>query len=477
MAKLTRRSFLRSSALVAGAAAGAGLVRSPILLAAGKAPSEKIGVAVIGCGGQGWGAHIPPAAKEHLVALVDADERQWAKSLKRAGEQGANADDIKTFFDYRKMFDTMQKDIDAVFIATPNHHHFLPSMLAMQLGKGVYVEKPMAHSVEQCRQMAEASLKYKVPTQMGNQGHYGEGTVRCAELLQAGAIGKVTEVHSWSDRANGGIGPRPATLPVPEGLHWDEWIGPSPTRDFHNDLVPHEWHGWYDFGNSSVGNMACHIVDCAVWGLNLKYPTILEAEAILGGTDERYPVGTRVRMDFPARGDMPPLKFYWWDGKRPGNQSKEALGEWSTVPASGQNRPPLAEELEKKYNRKLGGNGTLYVGEKGTLYTGTYGGESLSSMPDTLIKEINANVPKTLPRPGGGSFGHLIQCVKDKTPVTTSRFEVAAVLTEVILLVNLAQKAGAGKKIEWDGPNMKCTNMPELNKLIKLEYRKGWSPA
>jgi predicted dehydrogenase len=477
MAKLTRRSFLRSSALVAGAAAGAGLVRSPILLAAGKPPSEKIGVAVIGCGGQGIGAHIPPAAQERLVALVDADERQWSKAKKRASEQGANADDIKTFFDYRKMFDTLQKDIDAVFIATCNHHHFLPSMLAMQLGKGVYVEKPMAHSIEQCRQMAVASQEYEVPTQMGNQGHYGEGTVRCAELLQAGALGKVTEVHSWSDRANGGSGPRPPTLPVPEGLHWDEWIGPSPKRDFHYDLVPHEWHGWYDFGNSSVGNMACHIVDCAVWGLNLKYPTTIEAEAILGGTDERYPVGTRVRMDFPARGDMPPLKFYWWDGLRPGNRSDEALGEWSTVPASGQNRPVLADGLEKKFGRKLGGNGTLYVGEKGYLYTGTYGGESLSSMPDTLIKEISANVPKTLPRPGGGSFGHLIQCVKDKTSATSSRFAIAAVLTEVILLVNLAQRAGVGRKIEWDGPNMKCTNMPELNNLVKLEYRKGWSPA
>ena len=217
-----------------------------------------------------------------------------------------------------------QKDIDAVFIATPNHHHFLPSMIAMQLGKGVYTEKPMAHSIQQARQMAEAYLKYKVPTQMGNQGHYGEGTAKCVEYLQAGAIGKVTEVHCWTDRANGGTGGRPASKPVPAGMHWDEWIGPSPFRDYHDGLHPHGFHDWYDFGNGSVGNMACHICDCAVVGLKLKYPTAVTAEAVLGGSAEQYPTGTRVRMDFAARGDMPALKFYWWDGNRPTAQGKGA---------------------------------------------------------------------------------------------------------------------------------------------------------
>jgi predicted dehydrogenase len=464
--RVTRRSFLKGTAAAAGVAAGMGLMRGPIILAAGKAPSDKIGIALIGCGVRGeQDMNDGAVKKEQLVAFVDVDEKKWG----RAG--GA-----KTYFDYRKMFDEMAKDIDAVFIATPNHHHFLPSMIAMQLGKGVYTEKPMAHSVQQCRQMAEASLKYKVPTQMGNQGHYGEGTMKCVEYLQAGTIGKVAEVHCWTDRANGGTGGRPPKKPVPAGMHWEEWIGPSPFRDYHDGLHPHGFHDWYDFGNGSVGNMACHIVDCAVVGLKLKYPTSVTAEAILGGSDEQYPRGTRVRFDFPERGDMPPLKLYWWDGQRPGGNSKEALGEWSTVPTSGQNRPPLAEELEKKYNRKLGGNGTLYVGEKGTFYTGTYGGESFSSLPETILKEAPVP-PKTQPRAPGGSHGHLIQCVKDKSPKTLSNFEVASVLTEIILLVNLAQKAGVGKTVQWDGPNMKCTNMPELNKLVQLEYRKGWSPA
>jgi predicted dehydrogenase len=464
--RISRRSLLKGTAAAAGAAGLAMLYKPTILAAAAKgaAPSDRCGIAMIGVGVRGEQDMNDPAVKrEQLVAFCDVDEKKW-------GQAGG----AKTYFDYRKMFDEMHKDIDAVFVATPNHHHFLPAMIAMQLGKGAYVEKPMAHSIEQARQMAEASLKYKVPTQMGNQGHYGEGTAKCVEHLQAGTIGKVTEVHCWTDRANGGSGGRPPTQPVPQGMHWEEWIGPSPFRDYHKDLHPHEFHNWYDFGNGSVGNMACHICDCAVVGLKLQAPTSITAEALLAGSAEQYPRGTRVRMDFAARGDMPPLKFYWWDGVRAGN-SKEAQGDWQNIPANGQNRPLIAEELEKKYGRKLGGCGTVYVGEKGYFYTGTYGGEAFSSLPDTLLKE--APVPaKTQPRASGGSHGHLIQCVKDKTPVTLSNFPVASVLTEIILLVNLAQKAGAGKTVQWDGPNMKCTNMPELSKLVHLEYRKGWSP-
>jgi predicted dehydrogenase len=464
---VTRRKFLQGTATVAGALAGARLFYGPTLLKAGAPPSDRVGVAIIGCGVRGEQDMGDPAVKrEQLVALVDVDEKMWG----RAG--GA-----KTYFDYRKMFDEMKKEVQAVFIATPNHHHFLPSMIAMQLGIGTYTEKPMAHSVQQARQMAEASLKYKVPTQMGNQGHYGDGTYKCVEYLQAGAIGKVAEVHCWTDRSNGGTGGRPASKAAPANMHWEEWIGPSPFRDYHDGLHPHGFHDWYDFGNGSVGNMACHICDCAVVGLKLKYPTSVTAEAILGGSDERYPRGTRVRFDFAARGDMPALKLYWWDGNRPNGQSGETKGDWTGIPTDGkQNRPLLAEELEKKYNRKLGGNGTLYVGEKGAFYTGTYGGEAFSSLPESILKEAPVP-PKTQPRANGGSHGHFLQCVKEKSPKTLSNFEVASVLTEIILLVNLAQKAGVGKTVQWDGPNMKVTNLAELNKLVTLEYRKGWSPA
>jgi len=472
--RFSRRSFLKKSALAAGLAAGAQLVRGPIILGEGS-PNSKLGTVVIGCGGRGTGSHLPVAARERLVAIVDADERNWAKGMKFLSDKikDVTVTSVKTYFDYRKMFDECAKDIDAVFIATTNHHHYPPAMIAMKLGKGVYVEKPMAHSIEQCRALAAASRQYKVPTQMGNQGHCGEGYRRLCEYIGAGAIGKVTEVHCWSDRANGGSTPRPPTEPVPPGMHWDEWIGPSPYRDYHKDLHPHEWHGWYDFGNGSLGNMACHVMDGAVWALKLQHPTSIEAEVIVGGTQERYPQGDRLRYDFPARGDLPPVKLYWWDGKRPGVKGSAKGDEVDNVALGSQNRPPLVEKLEKECNRKLGGNGTLYIGDKGIMYTGTYG-EGTTILPEEKMKAFP--VPeKTLPRIKGGSFGDLVDAVRSGRRETGAPFEYSAVLTEIVCLGNLAQKAGVGRKVEWDGPNMKCTNMPDLNRLVQLQYRKGWA--
>jgi predicted dehydrogenase len=491
--RFTRREIFRKTAALAGAAAASRLWSGPAILAS-RSPNSKLGTVVIGCGGRGASSHLPEAAKERLVAVVDVDDGKCAKSLKFVADNAAkfkienfDPSGVKTYFDYRKMFDEMPKDIDAVFVATPNHHHALPAMIAMTLGKGVYVEKPMCHSVEEARRMTEMSKKYKVPTQMGNQGHCGEGYRRLCEYIWAGAIGKITEVHCWSDRANGGVGPRPPTLPAPAGMHWQEWIGPSAYRDFHKDLHPHEWHGWYDFGNGSLGNMACHVMDGAVWALKLKWPTAIEAEQVLGGTDERYPTGDRLRYDFPARGDLPAVKVYWWDGKRPG--AKDAGGAGADAPPPGetlppgstpektisksaQNRPTMVADLEKKHNRNLGGNGTIYIGEKGIMYSGTYG-DGVSFLPAELKDKVP--VPdKTIPRVKG-SFQEFMDACRAGKPTTCSDFEVASVLTEVVLLGNLAQKAGVGKKVEWDGPNMKCTNLPELNKLVKLEYRKGWT--
>ena len=472
--RFNRRNLLKKTAILAGVAASAQLAGGPIIWAGG-APNAKLGCVLVGCGGQGSGAHLPACARERLVAMVDADEARWGKALDglAAKHKDIQVSDCKKFFDYRKMFDACAKDIDVVFVATPNHHHALPAMIAMQLGKAVYVEKPMCHTIQEARAMAAASLKYKVPTQMGNQGHCGEGYRRLCEYIWAGAIGKVAEVHCWSDRANGGAGPRPPALPIPAGMHWDEWIGPSPYRDYHKDLHPHEWHGWYDFGNGSLGNMACHVMDGAVWALKLKWPTAIEAEYVLGGSDERYPVGTRLRYDFPARGDMPPVKFYWWDGNRPGAKGNAKGDSGDNVAKGAQNRPPLVDELEKKYDRKLGGNGTLYIGDKGIMYTGTYG-EGTRIIPEEKHKAFPPPEP-TIPRVKGGPHGDLFDAVRKGQPTTCSNFEVAAVLTEVVLLGNLAQKAGIGKKVLWDGPNMKCTNMPELNKLVQRENRKGWT--
>ena len=312
---------------------------------------------------------------------------------------------------------------------------------------------------------------------MGNQGHCMEGYRRLCEYVWAGAVGKITATYSWTNRANGGRGPRPPSEPAPAGLHWDEWIGPAPFRDFHDDLHPHEWHGWYDFGNGSLGNLACHVLDGVYWALKLEHPTSIEVEEMFGGTEERCPVGTTIRWDFPARGDLPPLKAYWYDGRRgdedPGDHQSKGKKKKIAATAKGpHNLPPLLLELQKKYpEEKFDSSGSLYVGERGIIYTACYGGD-MHVLPKAKMKEI-AEPPKSLPRPEG-SFADFLRAVREGKNDTATGFDYAARLTEFTLLGNLAQHAGKGRKVEWDGPAMKVTNLPELNQFIGRDYRKGW---
>ena len=367
------------------------------------------------------------------------------------------------------MFDKIHKQIDAIFVATPNHQHAPPTMIAMQLGKGVYCEKPLCHDVAEARRLREMAAQYKVATQMGNQGHCSEGYRRLCEYIWAGVIGPITETHSWCDRSNGGVGPRPPSQQPPAGMHWDEWIGPAPYRDFHADLHPHEWHGWYDFGNGSLGNLACHVMDGVVWALKVEHPTSFEMESVAGGTVERCPTGCRLRWDVPARGDLPAFKAYWYDGYIAGDPA--AKGKKAS---HGPHYLPLilAELQAQDPKMKFETNGTLYVGEKGVLYTGCYGG-GMTLLPTARMKEV-AGPPKELPRIKGGSFGDFIRAVKEGKADTATPFEYGTRLTEFILLGNIAQHAGVGNKVDWDGPNMQVTNIPELNRFTKREYRKGW---
>jgi predicted dehydrogenase len=465
----TRRYFLQRAA---GASAVAAITCLPSLSARAAAASDKVRCAVIGCGSRG-GAHAPVAAREHLVALVDPDARRAGTMLKKVVKDEAASAGVQIFDDYRKLFDKLGKGLDAVFIATPNHHHTLPALIAMKLGISTYVEKPMAYNISECRQLAEYAAKYKVATQMGNQGHSAEGYRSLCEYIWAGAIGNVTEVYHWSDRANGGFGGRPPTLPVPPDLNWDNWIGPAPFRDYHKDLHPHEWHGWHDFGDGSLGNMGCHIMDGAHWALKLEHPTSVEMEVANGGSDERFPVGTRLRWDYPARGDMPPVKIYWFDGIAKGTTQQDAGETSDSVGKKTRYMPPIALELQKKYTRDFGGNGTIYVGDKGYMFTSTYGGGT-RIIPEEQHKAFP--VPeKTLPRLPAklGHQGDFLRACRGGEPAC-SDFGVASKLTEHVLLGALAVKAGVGNKVEWDGPNMKCTNIPALNRHISREYRKGW---
>jgi len=384
-----------------------------------------------------------------------------------------DGDKLQVFTDYRQMFDKIGKTIDTVFIATPNHHHAPAAMMAMQLGKNVYCEKPVCHDIAEARQLREMAKQAKVATQVGNQGHCMEEYRRLCEYIWAGIIGKVTETHSWTNRANGGEGPRPPSIPVPAGLHWEEWIGPAPYRDFHDDIHPHEWHGWYDFGNGSIGNMGCHVLDGVFWALKIEHPTSIEAIQMRGGSDERYPMGSRIRWDIPARGDMPPLNAYWYEGLNPTTKAR-AEGSLKVAKGDARNFPALLLELREKYpDEQLDGgdSGTLYVGDKGVIFTGTYG-DRMHIVPMEKMKET-PKPPKTLPRPKN-IFSDFIDECRAGTTATAVNFDYGTRLTEFAILGNLAQHAGAGKKVEWDGPNMKVTNIPELNAWVKREYRKGW---
>lgn len=478
---LTRRSFLKRTSLAAGAFTGVQILPGLRLFGA-DAPSRKLNIVQIGCGGRGmnhleW--HVLQS-KETLLAIVDPDEKAHAKVKKWLQKNQVDCSKLRTFTDYRVMYDKLGKELDGVFIATPNHHHASAAMPALHLNKGVYCEKPLCHDVAENRKLRALAAASKAPAQMGNQGHGEEGYHRLCEFVWAGVVGNITETHSWTNRANGGVGPRPPARPVPAGLHWDSWIGPAPFRDFHDDLHPHEWHGWYDFGNGSIGNMGCHVLDGLFWALKIEHPTAITAEEIRGGSNERYPTGSRIRWDVPARGDMPPVKVYWYEGFRK-DASGAGLGKNASVTGNARNFPPLLDELLKKYPDedfiKDSDSGTLYVGEKGVLYTGTYGGK-MHVLPMERMGEFE-NIPRTLPRlpKGGNVMSDFIDAVRTGRKETHAPFDYGARLTEFSILANLAQHAGVGRSVEWDGPNMKVKNIPELNEWLSRPYRKGWPNA
>ena len=435
--QVTRRGFLGSAA----AAAGVTIV-SPRVLGGqeGQAPAEKLNIACVGVGGRAE-AHVNAAGDQHnLVAICDVDKG-------RLGVQAGKHPKAKTYTDYRRMFDEVAKEVDAVFVATPDHHHAAATMAALRLGKHVYCEKPLTHSVWEARQVTEAARRAKVATQMGNQGFSKEGTRLLAEWVAAGAIGKVTEAHLWTDRPiwPQGLEERPRTKPVPASLDWDLWIGPAPWRDYHDLLHPFAWRGWWDFGCGALGDMGCHGMAPVFFALKLGYPTAVEAETS-GVLKESAPAWSIVRYEFPARGDMPPVKLTWYDGKK---------------------KPPRPEDLEE--DRQLGDSGTLLVGDKGKLMVVD---DNPRIIPEAKMREFK-RPPKTLPRiPAGDHQKDWFTACKGGRPAC-SNFDFSGPLTEAVLAGNVAIRAG--KRLEWDGPSIKAANAPEADAFIRREYRKGWS--
>jgi len=463
-------------------AAATQLVPAPAILA-DPAPSEKLNLAAIGCGGRSLYLDVVNrqfGKQVHFVAMVDPDEGSLKRSLRslsdrseKAGVEVFDPSQIKTFSDYRRMYDKLAKEIDAVLIATPDHQHACPAMTAIKLGKHVYCEKPLVHHISEARVLGEAARRSKVVTQMGNQGSGTGNHQTLAEYLEAGAIGKLREVHGWHVFASrfGGTMPKPQPQPVPKGLDWDAWLGPAAARPFSSVYRP--WHGWCDFGTGSLGGWGTHVMDAICFALKLGYPKRVELVEVDDPSEDRFPRRSTVRYDFPQRGELAPISVFWYEGARP-NRDPGAKTPDGKPAQTAPHRPPLADQIEKQYGQKLGGAGNIFVGEKGMIYCGSHGGPPIL-FPPSRRKEFTPP-PKKLPRPSGGIMGDFLHACRQGGRKTFSAFDTfAGPFLEMLLVGHLAMRAGLNKPVEWDGAKMKCTNMPELDQYVDRPYRQGWT--
>ncbi|UCE47772.1 MAG: Gfo/Idh/MocA family oxidoreductase, partial [Phycisphaerales bacterium] len=396
----------------------------------------KLNVACIGVGGMG-ASDVSQMRGENIVALCDVD---WAHAAKTFEQHP----DAKKYRDFRKMLDTEGDRLDAVTVSTPDHIHAVAAMAAIKRGKHVYCQKPLAHDVYEVRKLTEAAREHKVMTQMGIQIHAEPAVKRVAEIIKSGLIGKVRKVDIWSGK-NWGGGTRPTeSMPVPETLDWDLWLGPAPWRPYHKTYLPGQWRRWWDFGTGTLGDMGCHIIDPVFWALDLGYPLSVEAKPNKFN-DETYPTATSVRWEFPARGDLPPVTVTWYDGDR---------------------RPFLPRDLEP--GRRLPGQGGLYYGTKGTILAPHMGNPRL--IPEAKMKGFK--MPEPFLGRGVNHYQQWINACKGG-PKPTANFDYSGPLSETILFGNVA--ARAGKKLFWDGPNLNVTNAPEANEYLRRQYRQGWT--
>ena len=437
--QFTRRYFFFGSLAALSAAELA--AKSVSLKRTGyKSPNEKLNLAGIGAGGKG-ASDIAACAGENIVAFADPD---WVRAAKTF-EKYPNA---KRYKDFREMLDK-EKNIDAVTVSTPDHMHAIAAMWAMERGIHVYVQKPMTRTLWEARMLTQAARKYKVATQMGNQGHSNEGARQCCEIIWAGQLGAVREVHAWTNRPiwPQGIDKPLAEEPVPATLNWDVWLGGAAPRPYNSKYAPFNWRGWFDFGCGALGDMACHILDAANWSLLLGAPTSVECIQQEKKNAHTFPAKSVIRFEFPARGSMPPVTLYWYDGGL---------------------LPKRPEGLDPKVTLGDGNNGSLFVGEKGFLTTGTYGAKT-RLVPDEKMKGYKFPDPFLTRSPGHAR--DWIRACKGGEPAC-SNFDYAGPFTEWILLGVMALRAEG--KLQWDARSMKFTNNAQANKLVKQPYRKGW---
>jgi hypothetical protein len=514
----TRRFFFFGP-LLAGAVPAAGFGTVPSMKAMGyKSPNEKLNIASIGAGGKA-SSDIDGCATENIVALCDVDEKQAARKFKQY-------ESVPKYKDFRKMLDEQGKGIDAVIVTIPDFMHATAAMWCIERGKHVYVQKPLTRTVWEARQLMDAANKYKVATQMGNQGYSNEGTRQAAEMIWAGEIGNVTEVHAWTDRPiwPQGVTQIPPPDPVPATLDWDLWLGvaekrpytsggPGYPNQYGNFYQPFNWRGFYDFGCGALGDMACHILGAPNLALQLGAPTSVECISKEGTSDFQFPKHSVIRYDFPARGSMPPVKLFWHDGlketpKIEGVPAGELLGDLpgrpffarpqgqrgaqapsqaagaqaaAAPPRQMQPRPYTGmvgrvfnwETFEKERNepdlRVPPPDGSLFIGDKGMLTTGTYG-EQTRLIPVERMKDYH--FPQPLLTRSPGHYRDWIRACKGGDPAC-SNFNVAAPFVEWMLLGVIALRTEG--KLEWDAAKMRFTNNPEANKYLKPAFRKGWT--
>jgi predicted dehydrogenase len=459
---VSRRHFLGATATTVAAFS---LVPRHVLGGAGfVAPSAKVNIAIIGCGGQGRTncRALFNEADAQIIAVADPIESFSLEAFYYKGMGGRKPVKaeieahhskktpnyrLAEYEDFRVMLEK-EKAIDAILCATPDHNHAYVTVTAMRLGKHVYCEKPLTHNIWEARFVARVAKETGVATQMGNHGHSGEGIRQTVEWLQAGAIGPVREVQSWTSAGFWNKeSPQPKEAPVPAGVNWDLWIGTRPMRPYSPNYTPVTWRDYWAFGTSVLGDMACHHLDAALWALDLAAPQAVEASCANGLDSEIGAPASIYRYHFGPRGNLPPLTLTWHDGGL---------------------RPQRPEELEDDDEMGQSGNGTIFIGEKGKMMCAGWGG------PPRLLPmsrmETYQRPPKTLTRSKGHHRDWLDACKGG--PPASGNFEYGAKLTELVLLGTVALRTG--KKIQWDAANMRVKNAPEAARFLKEPYRKGW---
>jgi predicted dehydrogenase len=446
---LSRRRLFFCGPLLAGAVPSAGFGTVASLKRLGyKSPNEKLNIAAIGAGGKGNGDINGCAETENIVAFADPDDERPVRAYTRFPK-------APRFKDFRRMLDSEGRNIDAVTVSCPDHMHGSAAMWAITRGKHVYCQKPLTRTVWEARQLTLAAEKHGVATQMGNQGYSGEGARQCAEIIWSGDIGDVTEVHAWTNRPVG-IWPQgpsivPAEAPVPSTLDWDAWLGASEPRPYSPAYAPRKWRAFPDFGCGAIGDMACHALGIANMALRLTAPTSVECLKIEGPSKHTFPERTVIRFDFPARGAMPAVKIFWYDGMTA--------------------QPKIAGVAEGEQMGDGDYNGSLFIGSKGMVTTGCLG-DRTRLVPASRMKDYKFP-PQVLTR-SPGHYADWIRACKGGDPAC-SNFSIAGPFAQWVLMGLIAMKFEG--PLHWDEAHQRFSNNADANQSLKPRFRRGWKFA